>query len=247
MGGVRAALLARLGFTGPPAILEGKRGVLQAFCNAYDPEQLTNGLGEVYQMMGMGFKPYCACALTHAPIDVISKIMAENNLKPEDIEEIEIGAPKMSLIHVGSVGPEPHDIAGAQFSVHFALGLAAAKGANDFQAYMGAVKSNFKDPDVLNVSRRVTVQFDQECDQAWPAKYTASATVKTKDGRVISDRVNDAKGSPGNPMSREEIEEKFMGLATAALSEKQAEEVKEMVMNLEGLDNINKLSKLLVA
>jgi len=248
MGGVRGALLARLGFTGPPAILEGKRGVLQAFCNAYDPSELTNGLGKVYHLLNIGFKPYCCCALTHAPIDVVSKIMTDNKLKPEDVAEINIGAPKMSLQHVGSVGPAPQDIAGAQFSMHFTLGLATAKGANDFKTYMDAVKSNFEDPEVLNISRRVTVEFDQECEQAWLSqKFTANATIKTKDGRVLSGIVTDAKGSPGNPMTQEEMEEKFMDLATTALSEKQAEEVKEMVMRLEGLDNVNKLTQLLVA
>lgn len=247
MGGIRAALLARLGFTGPPAILEGKRGLLQAFCNAYDPSELTNGLGEVYHVLNIGFKPYCCCALIHAPIDTVAKIMTDNKLKSEDIAEISIGAPKMALQHVGSVGPAPQDISSAQFSVHFGLGLTVAKGANDFKTYTDAVKSNFKDPDVLNISRRVTMHFDQECEQEWPQRFIAKATIKTKDGRVLSERVTDAKGAAGNPMTREELEEKFMVLATSALPEKQAEEVKEMVMRLEELDNINRLTQLLVA
>jgi 2-methylcitrate dehydratase PrpD len=247
MGGIRSALLARLGYTGPPTILEGKKGVLQAFSNKYDTSRIDDGLGEDYQLLTLSVKPYCCCGLIHSQIDAITQIMKENQLKPQDVDEIIMGADALSVAHCGSIGPEPTGITAAQFSTHFSLGLTVAKGANDFKAYADAMESNFRDPDVLEISRRVKVELDEECERNFPQKNLCKATIKTKDGRSFSTQVEHAKGTPGNPLTRDELKEKSMGLLTAALPEKKATTITDMILNLESLNNVSKLTELVVA
>ena len=247
MGGIRSAILARLGYTGPPTILEGKKGILQAFSNKYDTSRIDDGLGEEYQMLNISVKPYCCCGLIHSQIDAVTQIMKENQLKPQDVDEIIMGADALTLTHCGAIGPEPEDITAAQFSTHFGLGLAVAKGANDFKAYADAMKSNFRDPDVLEISRRVKVEMDEECERNFPQRNLCKATIKTKDGKSFSARVEHAKGTPGNPLTREGLKEKCMGLLTTVFPEKKSATITEMILNMESLDNVRKLAGLIVA
>ena len=246
MGGIRSAMLSRLGYTGPPTILEGKKGIVQAFANTYDLNRIEDRLGESYQMLDTAIKPYCCCGLIHSQIDAVSQIVKQYQLKLGDIDEVVIGGNAMALSHCGSIGSTPSDITAAQFSTHFSLGLTVAKASNDFKAYADAMQSNFQDPDVLEISRRVKVQLDEECDKVFPQKNVCKTTIKTKDGRSFSATVEHGKGTPGNPVTRQELEEKSMSLMTAVFPEKKATEIKEMVLNLEAVDDVRKLTDLIV-
>lgn len=153
-GGIRSALLARNGLTGPPTILEGKLGVLQSFGGQFDEAKLTEGLGDRYAMVWNGFKPYCCSIDQHSYIDAMTRILAAHPLGPEDIAEIVAWITPFEMGHIGTIGPEPHDITGAQLSVHFALGLTVAKRSNDFDTYIDAMNSGFKDPGALAAARK---------------------------------------------------------------------------------------------
>lgn len=247
VSGIRSALLAQRGFTGPPTILEGKKGLFQALANSYDASKATEGLGEIYEIMRIQFKPYCCCQGNHGMIEAVTQIMKENGLTPSDIEEMVVGTHYHHLAHLGTIGPRPKDILGAQFSAHFTLGLLLAKGANDYATYIEAMMTNFQDPKVIEFAEKVRVVMDEECERAFPLMNMAKATVKTKDGRVFHAKVDYARGSPGNPMSQQELEDKFISLATVALPMEKAQKLKEALLNLEALDNVRKLSENLAA
>jgi 2-methylcitrate dehydratase PrpD len=246
-GGVRSALLAARGLTGPPTIFEGRRGIFQAFANTFHAEQATEGLRENYHLLGVGFKAYCCMGLIHSQIDAVRQIVEDHALGADDVEEITLGTSRLGHSHGGSVGPTPRDITAAQFSSHFSIGLTVAIGANDFAAYWAAQQTGFSDPRVLDVARRVSVVVDDDCEQAFPAHNMAKATIRTRDGRSYDATVPDAKGFPDNPLPPREIEEKFVSLATVVLPGRQAEELKDTILNLEELDDVRKLTGLLIA
>ena len=133
--GIRSALLARLGLTGPLTIFEGKRKVLQGFAGQFLTEKLTERLGDHYAFVFNGFKPYCCAIDIYSPIDALTRVVVGQSLGPQDIAEIVVPAPHDIVLHSGAVGPEPHDITGAQLSVHFSLGLTISKRVNGFVAY----------------------------------------------------------------------------------------------------------------
>ena len=242
VGGIRSALLAQRGLTGPPTILEGKRGLFQAFANTYDASKVIEGLGEAYELLGTEFKRYCAGVL-QTEIDGVREIMTKNHLKPEDIEEILVGTNRLGVSHLGSIGPTPKDITGAQFSTHFNLGLTVVKGSNDFKTYMEAMQTNFRDPKVIEIAKKVKVFLDDECDRAFPPAWMCKITIKTRDGSTFQVKVDNMS----NPLARVELEEKFMELATVVLPEDKAKRLRGTILSLEKLDNITKLTAQLVA
>jgi hypothetical protein len=79
-GGIRSALLARLGLTGPLTILEGQHGVLQSFGGQFVADRLTGRLGDSYAFLTNGFKPYCCAIDIHSPIDAVAKVVAAHDL-----------------------------------------------------------------------------------------------------------------------------------------------------------------------
>jgi 2-methylcitrate dehydratase PrpD len=109
-------------------------------------ERLTKGLGDYYAFVLNGFKPYCCAIDIHSPIDALTRIIVAQSLGPKDIAEIVVPVTRVVMLHSGTIGPEPHDITGAQFSMHYSLALTVSKRSNGFDTYMDALKSGFKDP-----------------------------------------------------------------------------------------------------
>ena len=135
MAGIWGAYLAKKGFTAPPTILEGKNGMPQSifqqshggktdglfgrrFFDACHPDQALRLLRRHYSRDRCGEDRFCRSI----------------RFKPAEVKQITVGVENRALSHVGTVGPEPKDITGAQISSHFSLGLTIAKGSNDFQS-----------------------------------------------------------------------------------------------------------------
>jgi 2-methylcitrate dehydratase PrpD len=244
--GIRASFLARNGITGPPTALEGKKGFCQAFANEYFLEEITDGLGKEFRILWTGNKPYCCCAAQHSTIDATSKIAEEHNLKPEEVEEIEeiiVQGKQRDVKSVGSI-IEPGDITAAQFSGRFGIALRLIKGGNRFQDY---TEENLRDPEILGLAKRVKYVAAEELEKLPVGGAPARVTIKLKDGTVHEEQVNYARGTIQNPMTKAELEDKFRGLASMALSDDRIEKIIRTVDALEELDKVDKLGLLLVA
>jgi 2-methylcitrate dehydratase PrpD len=249
-GGIRSAMLAHIGLTGPMTTLEGLHGVLQSFGGKFEADKLTGGLGDHYAFLTNGFKPYCCAIDIHSPIDALTKVVVAHDLGAQDIGEIVMPEARIIRLHTGTI-VEPHDITGAQMSLRYSLGLTVVKRSNNFDTYLDAWKSGFKDPDVLAVARKVSVEEIQlpDSDQVpVPGQVkTPPLVVKTTDGKTYTEELLPSKGSPQNPMTQEELENKFMGLATRVMPKEQAFKIAETVRNLEEVKDLRDLTGLLVS
>jgi 2-methylcitrate dehydratase PrpD len=239
-GGVRSALLAKLGITGPIAPLEGKKGFCYLFSSECSIGEITKDLGKEYRIMLTGNKPYCCCAGQHAVVDAGDKIWKEHVFKPEDIAEVIIEQTPREAINLGNI-IFPEDIISAQFSARFGLALRLIKGGNGFQDYN---EKNIKDPQIIELIKKMKYIPDEKfkVDAVGPA----IVTIKLNNGTVYKERIDYAKGTIQNPMTRQELENKFIGLTSNILPAKKIEGIIQNVMELEDLDNINKLASLLV-
>lgn len=195
--GVKAAILARLGVTGPVAPVEGKKGICQAFANEYYPEEITNELGREYRIMWTGHKPYCCCQAQHSTIDTVSEIMAEHPVQPEDIEEIIVEQMPRDIRAVGNI-VRPTDITSAQFSGRFGVALRVIKGSNGFRDYN---LKNIQDPELLDFATKVKYVADLEMEKLPPGAAPTRLTMKLKNGAVYTKRIDYAKGMPQNPLT----------------------------------------------
>jgi 2-methylcitrate dehydratase PrpD len=240
--GIKAAVLAGLGITGPFAALEGKKGVCQAFANDYYPEEITRELGKEFRIFWTGHKPYCCCQAQHSTIDALSAILTEHPLKASDIEEIIVEQMPRDIIAVGNV-IQAEDIVSAQFSGRFGIALRLIKGSNGFKDY---TQKNIKDPELLEIVKKVKYVANLEMAKIPPGAAPTRLTLKLTNGDVYINRVDYAKGTPQNPLIKQEIEDKFKGLASTVISDSRIKKIKSMVDNLDELKNIQDLMKLLV-
>ncbi len=240
-GGLQAAMLARLGLTGPPTIIEGKRGFCRVFADQYKMDVITENLGTDFKIMNIWFKVYPCVATVQGVIDTLRKIIEEHEISADEIEEIRVGIAETSVSHGGAIY-EPTDVASAQFSLPFSLALRLVKRDNDLSLYMDP--KLWTDPRVLATAKKVKCYVDPNAQGE--QNYNTTMEVKFVGGKIIKAFQQYPPGSPLNPVSREELRKKFRRLARAVLSDNEIEEVIETVDRLESLDNAAKLARLLV-
>jgi 2-methylcitrate dehydratase PrpD len=241
--GLRAALLAQAGITGPPTALEGKKGLCQAFANEYSLEEITAGLGKEFRILLTGTKPYCCCAAQHSTIDAVSEIMKEHIVVPEKIEKIWVWQKARDVGVIANI-VEPHDLISAQFSGRFAIALRLIKGGNSFQEYS---EENLLNQEMLGLTQKIEYYVDNEMEKSNPAGAPARVQIRLKDGNIYEKEVQYAKGTIQNPMSRIELEDKFRGLSSMVLTDDRVEKIIRIVARLEDLDNLHEICVLLAS
>lgn len=238
--GVMAALLAARGFHGPRYILEaGDGGFLKASSDESRPAEITRDLGVAWRTEGVCFKPYSCCGSNHSSIDAALAIMKEEGLAVADIDRIVVGVSRVVETQTGFLY-RPSTVLNAQMSLRYDIAVALIDG----QAYLEQFTSQrIRDEDVCDLAARVQVVVDPEMDAVYPELYAGKVTIVTQAGRPITKRVDYSKGMPENTMSPEDIESKFVSLATAAVGASAARQVLATVRNVFSAADVAKMSE----
>jgi 2-methylcitrate dehydratase PrpD len=240
--GIQSALLAQSGITGPEGILEGERGLLKIYTTKLQPERLINDLGKFWTLEHVAFKPYSVVGVMASAIDGVSKIAAEQKLRAGDIESIEVGYATSHYEHAGIT--RPHDLLGMQFSTAYSLALTVLKGSNTPREY---TMENLNDSEIRKFAERVHVVEDAELGRLYEGKLPGRVKLKTKSGKLFEELVVDARGSPGAPMSSRELDDKFRSQVAPVLGNGRCEELLSALRNVDVLDDMAKLPRMLVA
>lgn len=208
MDGLFAAQIGKLAIPGPDDIIGGKRGFLTALTDTPHPEYLSDFSNEDYAIEGIYQKVHAACRHCHPAIDATLDMQKELSLQPEKIDRIEVHTYKLA------VGSHEHTlirgISSAKLSTPFAVALAIVKGTAGYADYN---EENLNDYWIKNITNKVRVIEDEELTQRSPAVRGARVTIYMKDGREFEAPCMYPKGEPENPLTGEELEEKFRGLA----------------------------------
>jgi 2-methylcitrate dehydratase PrpD len=233
MAGFIAATLGREGFKGAAAPLEGRLGFLRAYAPAPDPQRVVQGLGEVWELMLTGVKPYPSCRWGHAGIDAALSLRAEYGWKPEEIESVTLGLCRAGMLLIGE--PEekkrnPANIVDAQFSAPFVIATALATGAMDWDSYQGLA-----DPQIRALMQRVRCENDPEIEAEFPTNMAGKLTVVAR-GQTYVKKLLVPKGEPGNFLTDEELRAKFDSLAAAVIGPERAEKLAAMTLGFERLN-----------
>ncbi len=235
VAGITAAALAQQGFKGPAEPYEGRFG-LYALYAAHDAEidwdGCTRGLGETWEMLSVGIKPYPACHLVHAFGDATRVLIDEHGLAPGDIESVKalIGEGCVSVVcEPLEAKRRPANAYEAQFSVPYMIACAIAKQRftlNELEP------DAYTDPDLLALCDRVS--YDVDPNSAFPRYYSGEVIITTTDGRTLRHREDVNRGADTRPLSAEEIIRKFRDNAATAVSDGKAERALDAIMSLDG-------------
>lgn len=241
---VTAAMLARRGITGPSTSLEGRFGFFQAWIDGnFDPEPLTEGLGEHWETAGLFYKPYPCNHFTQTGIDAAIRLR-ESGLRIHDISALTLGVASQTVRTIGEpLVDKQSPTTGylAKFSGPYTIAAALLGGGG-----LGLGLDDFTDELVRDAERRalmhrITVIADEHCDSIYPDQFPATLTAHLKDGSTLTERVLTNRGGPERPLSTEELLVKFRDCAGRVLSAEGVAQVESATANFDNLTNVEPL------
>ena len=206
--GMLSALLAQQGYTASEVAIEGFDGWGQAVSTRHDWSEVTQGLGERYEVGLNTYKPFACGIVAHPAIDAAIQLRAANAIKPEQVASVELKAHALTLNLMGKT--EPRTGLEGKFSIYHATAVALVTGRGGDQAFRD---SAVNDPTVVAVRKKVVVLVDPAIkpDQV-------DMTVTLTDGRKLHQFIEHAVGSQLHPMSDAQLEDKFSGQAEGILA-----------------------------
>jgi 2-methylcitrate dehydratase PrpD len=241
--GIVAADLTRLGWTATDRILESPRGFFQAFGGGYMLEAIQGKLGNPWTFLdpGVSIKPHPSGSLTHPAMTKVLEMILEHDIRPEQVERLDVGTNHNmpnALIH-----HRPTDELQAKFSMEFCVAILLLQRRGGLPEFTNEVVNR---PDVQEMIGKVHFGVHPEAEAAGYDKMTTLIEIHLKDGRRYSARADFGKGSPSNPMSYDEVAEKFRGCAEfASWDTSRSERIIETIRNLEELGSLRELASLL--
>lgn len=239
--GMRAAELAKLGFTGAPAILEGDRAFVRALAPEYDFDALTKGFGKGYRIEENSFKPYACCRHTHSANYCVEKILAAHDIAPEDI--ISITDDTYSTAVQTTNNPYPENPYAAKFSLQFCI--AAAIVFKDLSDRTFTVE-NINNPVIKDVMSKIKVNVSKQLDDEFhqdPNQWSHRMTIELKDGTVITEQVDYPIGDFKNPFDWPMADRKFRLLTEDMIGAEKTDALLEALHNLENIEDVNEIFK----
>ncbi|WP_454781100.1 MmgE/PrpD family protein [Legionella sp. WA2022007384] len=248
-GGVRAAMFAQAGITGPQAIIEGTRGFCNVFAgDQYHREQITKELGSTYRLLENGLKIHSCCFYIHGFLETLDRVRSTIEIIPEQIKSITLYIDNPDVFHHICSIREPKDVLGAQFSLPFSLAMRlwhggkGVEGGNGFWDYLSVDLAN---PHILNIVKKIScILVDSNQNTIRSQLYPF--IMELNDGRLIEQELLLAKGIPKNPLSSAEVQEKFLFITEKNLPRGRVQKIINMIENISDLPDIKTLIKLLI-
>lgn len=199
--GYMAVGLAVNGFTGPTDILDNPAH--------FDADAIAAGLGRSHAIERVYFKPYSCCRWAHAALDALLAMLETDGIRPEAVESIEVRTFSRALRLNNEF--DPPTLEGAQYSIPYVLGVAAAHGRS---ALLPLTEDRLHDPAALAFARKVQLVVDPQLDQRFPQTTAARVRLTTRTGTHEREVIYPL-GDPDNPMSQDLLLDKFGALTRA--------------------------------
>lgn len=213
--GVTAALLARAGLSADEEALDGKWGYLAVAGPGGEPALVRERFGEPLSMVspGISIKPYPSGVLTHPSMDALAFLMRDEKLAADDVESVTLAAGRNVL------GPIRYRIATTElegkFSFAFLLSAIILTGRCGKAEFTDAFVAS---PECQAMQQRVETRFDQAIEDMGWDRIRSRVEVVTRDGRRIERWADENyRGSPHNPLSDREVEDKFRDCAAGLI------------------------------
>ena len=240
--GLLAAVLASKGFTGSSTALEQPfGGFFSTLCDEVNLDTVTAGLGEHWEITAVGFKAYASCGSTHTTVDAIERLM-QQGLTADNLKELRI---HMSRKAVSNVGWRyvPAGVVAAQMNAFYTSAMKILEGDVFIEQFQ---QHKLAEPRVLSMIERIRINHEPAFDAGGAAtRHKVRVEAELTNGQIRSVEVEQRKGSAHFPLTPQDIERKFRGLAKARLTPAQTEQVIAWVNNIDDMDTLHDLCALL--
>jgi 2-methylcitrate dehydratase PrpD len=239
--GVVAAEMAALGFTASLNGLEADRGFFRAAGGGYSADMIDGKLGNpwTFAFPGVSIKPHPSGSLTHPGMAVMLDLIHRHDLSPERVKRVAVGTNHNmpnALIH-----HRPRNELQAKFSMEFCMAILLIEREAGLEQFTDDVVNR---PDVQALLQRVDFGVNAEAEAAGFDKMTTIIEVELDDGTVVKGAADFGKGSPANPMSDDELKEKFRQCAAwGGLDGAQTKTVIDLVWRIEALEDVGELTR----
>ncbi|HEY3825707.1 MAG TPA: MmgE/PrpD family protein [Bryobacteraceae bacterium] len=233
--GVTAALLVQAGGTGVDDVFSGTDNFFQAFGPMHDPSMLMDKLGERYEITRTNVKKWTVGSPIQAPLDALDNLFHKYKFDAEQVKEVRVRVATDEAAIVNN--REIPDICLQHMMAVMLLDKTASfKSAHDV--------ARMKDPAILRQRAKIQLIKDADLQKLMPRRE-AVVEVTLTDGKVVSDRVGNVRGTAENPMTREEIIAKARDLMTPVLGAAKCQSLIDQIFRLETVRNVTQLRPLL--
>ena len=241
--GVYAAQLASQGFTGILDALEAPYGgYLSTYSDKPDPSRLTDGLGNTWETLNVGYKPHASVTSIHSALDALSELMKEHGLKAADIAKVETGLSPMTHVHC-AWEYKAQGVTAAQMNLYYGMAVIALDGAAFTEQFR---ETRLADPQILDFISRISAHVDPEIEKMGaPFRHASRVKITARNGKVFEKLSLHRRGSPENPLSPDEVVHKFRNVVAPCMDKAAAENIVAAVNNFETLADISALMSLL--
>lgn len=239
LNGYMAVSMARAGFQGPEDVLTGQRGFFNVMTDDFDDQELVKGNSVPNALNKVYVKPYAACRYCHPAIDAALSIKDKYSLDINQIKEINVKTYQLAVHNHDHTLIET--ISSAKMSIPFSVAVALKTGKAGISEFS---KENVHSPELSELTKKVSVFPDVEFTSNFPDKSMGSIEITTESGEIYKEKVEYPKGEPENPLSQEELIQKFKVLMDfAGKNEDESGAVLKKVFDLE--NNLDDLYPLL--
>lgn len=247
-GGLLSARLAQRGVQGASGVFEGSRGFFRQYHdNQYSPEVLLESLGSRFAGSDISFKPWPSCRGSHTAADAALTLTADHKITADQIENVTVfnGPGEFQLLSSPLHNKQnPSSVVDAQFSNPWVVAAAIVDGKIGLQHF---TPTAIQRADLLDVSRRIQTVTDPTLTRPGGGPGPTRIKIQLKDGQIREQSVSRAKGEPSCPLTKEELENKFLEcVQLAGLDSTRAHELLTSIRDLQKLRRAEHLSSLLI-
>jgi 2-methylcitrate dehydratase PrpD len=239
--GVVAGEMAAFGLTASLTGLEADRGFFRAAGGGYSAEMIDGLLGNpwTFASPGVSIKPHPSGSLTHPGMAVMLDLVRRHDLRPERVKRVTVGTNHNmpnALIH-----HRPRNELQAKFSMEFCMAILLIERKAGLEQFTDDVVNR---ADVQALLQRVDFGVNAEAEAAGFDKMTTIIEVELNDGTVVKGAADFGKGSPANPMSDDELSDKFRQCAAwGGLDGQQTNTVIDLLWRIESLRDVGELTQ----
>lgn len=227
-----AASFAAVDWPGPRAVYEGRYGLLASHLPAqdWDAESIATDLGDRWELLSTGVKPYPSCHFTHSFADAVLAVRASEGIDPSQVTSI------LCRIHPTAAAAvcepldgkrRPRDLYDAKFSLPYVVGACLQRGRLTLAEF---TDESLADPSIHSIADRVQIADDP--NSRFPEAYSAQIEITLQDGRVLTRREDVNRGHHERPLSPAEIEEKYLTNMRHVTDGETVERVRKAVVDL---------------